>query len=77
MQPMEFRSKQYIHTTRMKVSLEITIIHKFYITEFNRNYYYQSSSKIFINKNFQSLIVQQKISDSSNDDTRYHGEARI
>jgi hypothetical protein len=68
--------KQCIHTTHTKVTPEITTIHKFYITEFNRKYYYKSSSKIFINKYFQSLIVQRKINDSSNDDTRYHDEAR-
>jgi hypothetical protein len=75
MQPLEFQSKQCIHTTHMKVSPEITTIHKFYITKFNRNYYYKSSLKIFINKYFQSSIVQRKINNSSNDDTRYHDEA--
>jgi hypothetical protein len=60
----------------MKVSPEVTTIHKFYITEFNCNYYYKSSSKILISKYFHSLIVQWKISESSNDDTRYHDEAR-
>jgi hypothetical protein len=60
----------------MKVRLEITTIHKFYITEFNWNYYYKSSSKIFIGKYFRSLIVQQKINDIPNNDTRYHDEAR-
>jgi hypothetical protein len=60
----------------MKVSLEITIIHKFYIIEFNMNYYYKPSSNSWINKYFQILTVQQKINDSSNDDTRYHNEAR-
>jgi hypothetical protein len=48
----------------------------FHITEFNMNYYYKPSSNSLINKNFQSLIVQQKINDSSNDNTRYHDEAR-
>jgi hypothetical protein len=60
----------------MKVNPEITTIHKFYITEFNMNYYYKSSSKLFIAKYFQSLILQWKINDSSNNDTRYHDEAR-
>jgi hypothetical protein len=54
------------------VSPEITTTHKFYITEFNRNYYYKSSLKIFIDKYFQSLIVYRKINDSSNADTSYH-----
>jgi hypothetical protein len=76
MQPLELRSKQCIHTTHMKVSPEITTIHKFYILELNRNYYYKPSSKILINKYFQSSIVQRKISESSNDDIRYHDEAR-
>jgi hypothetical protein len=42
----------------MNVSPDIATSHKFYITVFNRNYYYKPSSKIFINKYFQSLIVQ-------------------
>jgi hypothetical protein len=60
----------------MKVSLEIITIHKFYIIEFNMNYYYKPSSNLCINKYIQSLIVQRKINDSSNDDTSYHDEAR-
>jgi hypothetical protein len=48
----------------------------FHIIEFNMNYWYKPSSNSFINKNFQSLMVQRKINDSSNDDTRYHDEAR-
>jgi hypothetical protein len=40
------------------------------------NYYYKLSANSFINKNFQSLILQWKINDSSNDDTRYHDETR-
>jgi hypothetical protein len=76
MQPLEFRSKQCIHTAHTKVSPEIITIHKFYIIEFNMNYYYKPSSNSCINKYFQSLIVQRKINDSSDDDTRYHDEAR-
>jgi hypothetical protein len=40
------------------------------------NYYYKPSLNSCINKYFQSLIVQWKINDNSNDDTRYHDEAR-
>jgi hypothetical protein len=48
-----------------------------YIIEFNMNYYYKPTLTSCINKYFQSsLIVKRKINDSSNDDTRYHDEAR-
>jgi hypothetical protein len=57
------------------VSPEITTIDKFYILEFNMNYYYKPCSNSCINKYYQSVIVQRKINDSSNDDTRYHDEA--
>jgi hypothetical protein len=40
------------------------------------NYYYKPSSNSCINKYCQSLLVQWKIDDSSNNDTRYHDEAR-
>jgi hypothetical protein len=75
MQPLEFRSKQCIYITHTKVSLEVKTIQKFYIIEFNISYYYKPSSNSCINKYSQSLIVQRKINDSSNDDTRYHDEA--
>jgi hypothetical protein len=76
MQQLEFHSKQRIHTSHTKVSPEITTIHKFYIIEFNMNYYYKPSLNSCINKYFHSLIVQRNINDSSNDDTGYHDEAR-
>jgi hypothetical protein len=76
MQQLDF-DRNNAFTTHTKVSPEITTIHKFYIIEFNRIYYYKSSSEIFIDKYFQSLIVQWKINDSSNNDTRYHDETRI
>jgi hypothetical protein len=40
------------------------------------NYHYKPSSNSCINKYFRSLIVQRKIDDSFNNDTRYHDETR-
>jgi hypothetical protein len=72
MQPLEFRSKQCIHTTDTKMSPEITnpqILH----SKVQQELLLQTK---FIKKYFQSLIVQRTINDSSNDDTRYHNETR-
>jgi hypothetical protein len=69
------QNNAYIQPTRRWAQrLQQSII--LHITEFNMNYYYKPSSNSFINKYFQSLIVQRKINNSSNDDTRYHDEAR-
>jgi hypothetical protein len=55
------------------MSPEITTIHNLSHHRVQHELLLQTKIE-FINKNFQSLIVQWKLNDSSNDDTRYHDE---
>jgi hypothetical protein len=76
MQSLEFQSKQCLHKTHTKVSSRDYNNPQISQQEFHMNYYYKPSLNSCINNYFQSLIVQRKIDDSSNDDTRYYDEAR-
>jgi hypothetical protein len=75
MQPLEFRSKQRTYNSYEGESRDYNNP-QFLYYRVQHELLLQARFKFKHNKYFQSLIVQHEINDSSNDDTRYHDEAR-
>jgi hypothetical protein len=76
MQSLEFRSKQCIHITHMKVSPKITTIYSFSYHRVQHELLLQTKFEFIHKQVFLEFNSAAKISESSNNDTRYHDEAR-